>query len=129
MEAQALDYPGHKTTRVCSFRGAFAIDRILYRQFAGAIADEILWYLRQDQYYIDRVHIEEVGERVGIDDETTTGIFLCLAGEVWAGEHLSEEGPPMTVLAPRSEAPPWNRVTFDPDWFRQRGKLPTSDTS
>jgi hypothetical protein len=31
---------------------------------------------------MDKFHIEEVGERIGIDRETTIGIFLGLAGEV-----------------------------------------------
>jgi hypothetical protein len=75
---------------------------------------------------MDKVHIEEVGERVGIDHETTIGIFLFLAGEVWAGGLLSEEDPPITVLKPRTEAPPWNRVAFDRDWFQEQGKLHTN---
>jgi hypothetical protein len=106
----------------------FAIDRILYRQFAGAIADEILWCLTQDQDYMDKIHIEEVGERIGMDRETTIGIFLRLAGEVWAGELLTEEGPPITVFGPRTEAPPWNRVVFDRAWFQERGTLPRRGT-
>ena len=75
---------------------------------------------------MDKAQIEEVGHRTGIDRETTIGIFLCLAGEVWAGELLPEEGLPITVFGPRSAAPPWNRVAFDRDWFQERGKLPTS---
>ena len=77
---------------------------------------------------MDRVQIEEVGERIGMDHETTIGIFLCLAGEVWAGELLPEEGPPIAVSAPRTGAPPWNGVAFDRVWFQKRGKLPTSGT-
>jgi hypothetical protein len=78
---------------------------------------------------MDKVHIEEVGERIGIDRETTIGIFLGLAGEVWAGELLPEEGSPIAVFSPRSEAPPWSRVVFDRGWFQERGKLPTSGSS
>jgi hypothetical protein len=78
---------------------------------------------------MDKVQIEEVGERIGIDRETTIGIFLRLAGEVWAGQLLPEEGPPITIIEPRTEAPPWNRVTFDRNWFQERGKLSTSETS
>ena len=78
---------------------------------------------------MDKFHIEEVGERIGIDRETTIGIFLGLAGEVWAGQLLPEKGPPIAVFGPRTKAPPWQRVAFDRDWFRERGKLPTSGTS
>jgi hypothetical protein len=78
---------------------------------------------------MDKIHIVEVGERIGIDRETTIGIFLGLAGEVWAGQLLAEEGPPIEVFGPRIEAPPWNRVVFDRAWFQERGKLPTSGTS
>ena len=78
---------------------------------------------------MDKIQIEEVGERIGMDRETTIRIFLGLAGEVWAGQLLTAEGPPIEVFSPRIEAPPWKSVTFDLDWFRQRGKLPTGDTS
>ncbi len=78
---------------------------------------------------MDKVYIEEVGGRIGIDRETTIGIFLGLAGEVWAGELLPEEGPPIAVAGPRTKAPPWHRVAFDRTWFQKRGKLPTSGPS
>ena len=77
---------------------------------------------------MDRVRIEEVGERIGMDRETTIGIFLGLTGEVWAGELLPEEGPPIAVSGPRTEAPPWNRVVFDRAWFQERGTLPRRGT-
>ena len=103
---------------------AFAIDRIIYRQFAGAIEDEILWRLRQDRDYMDTVDIGEVGERIGLDPETALGIFLRLAGEVWAGELLlEEEGPPIAVSGPRTKAPPWHRVASVVG-FRSEGSCP-----
>ena len=88
--------------------------RIVYRQFASAIEDEILWCLRQKHNYMSRAHIENVGERVGMDRETTIEAFLRLAGAVWVGELIPEEGPPITVSGPRTEAPRrWDRVVFE----------------
>ena len=86
-----------------------------------------MWHLRQNHDYMDKAQIEEVAERVGMDREQALEVFLRLAGQVWAGELLPAEGPPITVSAPRTEAPPWEKVIFNRVWFRKRGKLDTSD--
>ena len=83
-----------------------------------------MWRLREHHDYMDKAQIEEVGERVGMDREMALEVFLRLAGQVWSGELLLQEGPPIMVSSPRTQAPPWDGVIFDRGWFRNRGKLP-----
>ena len=101
--------------------------RAVYRQFIGAIEDEILRRMRdQGTYCINRSEIEDVGVRTGMSRVAAAHVFLIQAGSSWAGEIITEEGESVPFYGPQTSVPAWNAVAFDVEWFRGRGKLPES---
>ena len=100
------------------------IDNDARQQFSRAIEAEILRRMRGKSFYMDKSEVEEIGEREGILREEAAREFLWLAGRVWAGQIIVSEGPTIGVFGPRAAPKNWLGVTFYPEWFRNRGKLP-----
>ena len=94
------------------------------QQFSRAIEAEILRRMREESFYMDKSEIEEMGEREGIPREEAAQEFFWLAGRVWAGQIILSEGPTIGVFGPRAAPKSWLGVTFYPEWFRNREKLP-----
>ncbi len=103
-------------------------DGVAHQRFRDAIEAEILQRLKERTRYMDKSEVEDIGVRAGLDRTMVTPAFLRLAGSIWAGQILPEEGPPIGVHGPRTEVPSWVGVTFYVEWFQKRGKLATGGT-
>ena len=94
------------------------------QQFSRAIEAEILRRMKEEGLYMDKSEIEEIGEREGLPRKEAAREFFRLAGRVWAGQIILSEGPTIGVFGPRAAPKSWLGVTFYPEWFRNREKLP-----
>jgi hypothetical protein len=95
-----------------------------WRRFGQALEDEILRRMRAvaPEYDMQRSGVEDIGEAARIPRKRVEGVFLDLAGKVWAGWIYPEDVSPIWISSPRS-VPPWTNVVFEPSWFQEQGKL------
>jgi hypothetical protein len=92
-------------------------------QFNKDIKEEILRRLQGESFTMSRDEIEAIGVKAGLPKLMAAGIFLQLAGEVWAGHIYPAKGKQFWLDSPPKEPlPRWDEVHFHPQWFKQTGK-------
>ncbi len=94
------------------------------QQFNKDIKEEIWRRLDQgESFTLSREEIEEIGAKAGLPRLRAAGIFLQLAGEVWAGHIYPAKRERFWLNSPPKEPlPRWTSVHLHPQWFQQTGK-------
>ena len=62
--------------------------------FVQAIRDEIAQLWRDGADGVDRVRVEEVGQRFGLDEDEARELFVASRGDVWEGEFVETDKEP-----------------------------------
>ena len=95
------------------------------QQFKKDIKQEILRRLQGKSSIMSRDEIEEIGVKAGLTRLRAAGMFMRLAGEVWAGHIYPVEGKQQFWLnsPPKEPLPRWTGVKFHRHWFQQKGML------
>jgi hypothetical protein len=93
--------------------------------FKKEIEEEILRRLRGESSIMSRDEIEEIGVKAGLTKLRTAGLFISLAGDVWAGHIFpTRENKQFWLNSPPKEPlPRWTGVKFHRHWFQQKGML------
>jgi hypothetical protein len=88
------------------------------------IKEEILRRLDQgESFTLSREEIEQIGVKAGLHKLRAAGLFLHLAGEVWAGHICTATGERFWIDSPPKEPlPRWTEVHLHAQWFQQTGK-------
>lgn len=95
------------------------------QQFKKDIKEEILRRLQGESSIMSRDEIEEIGVKAGLTKLRTAGIFISLAGDVWAGHIFPtrEEKQFWLHSPPKEPLPRWTGVKLHRQWFQQKGML------
>ncbi len=98
------------------------------QQFSRDIEEEILRRLQSESFsensIMSRDEIEEIGVKAGLTKLRAAGLFISLAGEVWAGHIFPAKGAGYWLNSPPKEPlPRWTGVNFHRQWFQQKGKI------
>lgn len=64
------------------------------RQFEQAIRDVVAKLSREDKDRIERTHVEEIGERYGLDPEEARELFVDSRNDIWKGEFVESDEEP-----------------------------------
>ena len=75
-------------------------------QFNKDIKEEILRRLQGESFTMSREEIEAIGVKAGLPKLMAAGIFLQLAGEVWAGHIYPAKGKQFWLDSPPKEPLP-----------------------
>jgi hypothetical protein len=95
------------------------------QQFNKDIKEEILRRLEGESSIMSRDEIEEIGVKAGLPRLRAAGMFIRLAGEVWAGHIYPVKGEQQFWInnPPKEPLPRWTGVKFHRHWFQQKGML------
>ena len=95
------------------------------QQFNKDIKEEILRRLEGESSIMSRDEIEEIGVKGGLTKLRTAGIFISLAGDVWAGHIFPTREQKQFWLnsPPKEPLPRWTGVNLNRQWFQQKGIL------
>ncbi len=64
------------------------------QEFARALRNELAELWREGEDSVDRVRVEEIGRRFGLDEAETREMFVAFRGDIWEGEFVETDEEP-----------------------------------
>jgi hypothetical protein len=64
------------------------------QEFARGLQNELAKLWREGEDRIDRISVEEIGQRFGLDQDEAREAFVALRGDVWEGEFVETDEEP-----------------------------------
>lgn len=61
-------------------------------EFMQDLRNSVAKLAREDEDRIERTHVEEIGERYGLDPEESRRLFVNSRGDVWRGDLVGGDG-------------------------------------
>jgi hypothetical protein len=72
------------------------------QEFVKALRDELAQLWREGEDRVERVRVEEVGQRFDLDEDDARKTFVASRGDVWEGEFVETD-----------EEPGWEAVVLE----------------
>ena len=64
------------------------------QEFARALRNELAELWREGEDSVDRVRVEEIGQRFGLDETEARETFVAFRGDRWEGEFVETDEEP-----------------------------------
>jgi hypothetical protein len=64
------------------------------QEFARGLQNEVAKLWREGEDRIDRISVEEIGQRFGLDQDEAREAFVALGGNIWEGEYVETNDEP-----------------------------------
>jgi hypothetical protein len=76
------------------------------QEFARGLQNELAKLWREGENRIDRVRVEEIGQRYGMDQAEARDAFMAARGDIWEGELVETDEEPGWEAVALKDIPP-----------------------